>query len=124
MKKILLAVLLFAAGGAFAQVSVFGNFDETAYHSRQNGKTVSSVASNANTVSVWGVRGTEDLGQGMKVNFNLTSEISAMTGQTGSTSTGISNTNSNKPELFNRGAWLGLGSNLNLVWLLNTPTLT
>lgn len=111
MKKLLLAMMLFAAGGAFAQVSVFGNFDQTAYHSRQNGKTVSSIASNANTVSNWGIKGTEDLGQGLKANFTLISEISAMTGQTGSAATGISNTNSNKPQLFNRGAWLGLSSN-------------
>jgi predicted porin len=110
MKKIVTALLALAASSVFAQVTLFGNLDQTIFNSQQNGKTLTSIASNANSTSLWGIKGTEDLGQGNKANFNLTSEITLLTGQTGSTTTGIAGTNTAKPELFNRGAFVELES--------------
>jgi len=40
-------------------------------------------ATSANTTSLWGLKGSEDLGGGMKMGFDLKSEISMLTGQTG-----------------------------------------
>lgn len=84
MKKKLLALsaLTLACGAVQAQSSV------TVYGSIDLGLLVQSNAGNGTTQlynggiapSTWGLRGTEDLGGGNKVNFNLESHFSADTG--------------------------------------------
>lgn len=108
MKKLLTALLALSATASFAQVSLFGNIDQAYVRMEQNGALMSTTASNANTTSVWGIRGGEDLGNGLKANFELRSEIQLTTGQTGSASSGLTGTNTNKPTLFNRGAYVEL----------------
>lgn len=108
MKKILTGLLALAASASFAQVTLFGNIDQAYVRMQQDGQTMSTIASNANTTSVWGIRGGEDLGKGLRANFELRSEIQLTTGQTGSASSGLTGTNTNKPTLFNRGAYLEL----------------
>jgi predicted porin len=111
MKKILTALLALAASASFAQVSLYGNIDQTMFNSRQNGKTITSTTSNGNSTSAWGIKGSEDLGQGLKANFNLYSELTLMTGQASSATTSLTGTNSNKPGMFNRAAYIELDSN-------------
>ena len=124
MKKSLfaLAALGAFAGAAQAQssVSIYGNLDATeAYISGSGFKSVALTAS-ANTTSLWGLTGSEDMGGGMKMGFDLKSEINLATGQTGSTSNvspvstangnsaanqgGTGGTGGGTTNLFNRGA--------------------
>ena len=88
MKKSLfaLAALGAFAGAAQAQssVSIYGNLDATeAYQSAGALKSYALTAS-ANTTSLWGLKGSEDMGGGMKMGFDLKSEINLATGATGS----------------------------------------
>ena len=124
MKKSLfaLAALGAFAGAAQAQssVSIYGNLDATeAYISGSGFKSVALTAS-ANTTSLWGLKGSEDMGGGMKMGFDLKSELNLATGQTGSTSNvspvstangnsaanqgGTGGTGGGTTNLFNRGA--------------------
>ena len=88
MKKSLFAL---AALGAFAgtaqaqsSVTIYGNLDATeAYQSAGSGKSLALTAA-ANTTSLWGLTGSEDMGGGNKMGFDLKSEINLATGATGS----------------------------------------
>lgn len=104
MKKSLIA---FAVLGAFASVAsaqssvvLYGVIDaSTSYMSNQTttgGKKFSLDASNLSS-SRWGLKGTEDLGNGLKANFNLESSLNVDTGTAGS--------------LFDRNASVGLSGN-------------
>ena len=89
MKKSLfaLAALGAFAGAAQAQssVSIYGNLDATeAYQSAGALKSYALTAS-ANTTSLWGLKGSEDMGGGLKMGFDLKSELNLATGATGST---------------------------------------
>jgi predicted porin len=109
MKKTLVAIAALAATGAFAQSSVtlYGNIDQAVYHgSTYNGSNTSS-ASNAGSTSLWGIKGLEDLGGGTRASFDLKSELTLASGQTGSASTGVAAA-STGAEVFNRAAWLGI----------------
>jgi predicted porin len=113
MKKTLVAIAALAATGAFAQTSVtlYGNLDQAVYGAKQsNTQQVLSSASNAGSTSAWGLKGTEDLCNGRKAEFNLLSELTLMTGQTssGSTATTTSDKSNAQSTTFNRGAWVGL----------------
>jgi len=88
MKKSLfaLAALGAFAGAAQAQssVSIYGNLDATeAYQSAGALKSYALTAS-ANTTSLWGLKGSEDMGGGLKMGFDLKSELNLATGATGS----------------------------------------
>ncbi len=146
-KKILASLgLLFAANGAFAQtassgssVELYGIIDLAVGHvehslntSPDYGNTISPVTAAKTTVSNgvngminggiqgsrWGIRGTEDLGDGLKAFFTLESGFNA---QDGSLSNGAASLASNSPkatgvssnssldgQLFNRQAFVGL----------------
>lgn len=101
MKKSLIAfaVLSAFASAASAQSSVvlYGVIDvSTAYQSSQSatqGKKLSMEGSSLSS-SRWGFKGTEDLGNGLKANFNLESSLAVDTGVAGS--------------LFDRTATVGL----------------
>ncbi len=114
MKKTLVAIAALAATGAFAQSSVtlYGNLDQTVFGAKQSdGKQVLSSNSNGGSTSAWGLKGVEDLGNGLKAEFNLLSEITLATGQTsssGTTATKTSASSNAQSTTFNRGAWIGL----------------
>jgi general bacterial porin, GBP family len=114
MKKSLfaLAALGAFAGAAQAQSSVtlYGNLDLTeAYISSSANKSV-ALTHAANTTSLWGFTGSEDMGGGLKTGFDLKSEINLTTGQTGSTTSGVTPgattayTPGGAANLFTRGA--------------------
>jgi len=88
MKKSLfaLAALGAFAGAAQAQssVSIYGNLDATFVHDSGSGAASNGLVASANTTSLWGLKGTEDLGGGMKMGFDLKSELNLATGATGS----------------------------------------
>ncbi len=87
MKKsaLTLAVLALAAGAAQAQsnVQVYGLLDvgiETANNKSATGGSQTSVISGGMNTSRWGLRGSEDLGGGLKAVFNLEGGILMDTG--------------------------------------------
>ncbi len=107
MKKTLVAIAALAATGAFAQssISIYGNLDQGVYRQTDSGLTTSKIASNVNSTSVLGFRGTEDLGGGMVAGFHLLSELSLPEGQVGSYTSGDAAPNAGqKNNLFTRAA--------------------
>jgi predicted porin len=104
-----LSVLALAAGAACAQSSVtlYGVIDTGVERITNVGAGSSSLTrmpgqSGGYLPSRWGVRGTEDLGNGLKANFVLESGFSPDKG-TNSTNQG--------GRLFGRSAWVGLSGN-------------
>lgn len=84
LKLIAGAALALVSGMAAAQsaVTVYGNLDLgvlTQNHA-PDGAPSTSMANGGTTPSVWGFRGSEDLGDGLKANFNLEGHFSADTG--------------------------------------------
>jgi len=102
-KALVLAALGCAAsGGAAAQSSVtlYGLVDsgiEYVSHAGPNGNSVVKMTSGGKNTSRWGLRGSEDLGGGMKAIFTLESGIQIDTGKLDTDGT-----------LFDRRAWVGL----------------
>jgi predicted porin len=75
------------------------------YRQTDSGLTTSKIASNVNSTSVLGFRGTEDLGGGMVAGFHLLSELSLPEGQVGSYTSGDAAPNAGqKNNLFTRAA--------------------
>jgi len=112
MKKTLVALAAVAASGAYAQVTLSGNLDQTVYSQG----TSSAWASNANSTSLWKMSGVEDLGSGLKASFNLVAEINMQKGSLGSSSTGAATNTSTstnaQPSIFNRGANVAIESGM------------
>lgn len=79
-----LAVLGFGlAGAAHAQSSVtlFGLMDNgVSYISNEHGKGLVKANDGVFTPNLWGIKGTEDLGDGLKAIFQLTDQFSVNTG--------------------------------------------
>ena len=107
MKKALLAGAVLGAlggmaGSAMAQsnVTLYGVFD-TAYRRttnvNANGDTLNTINGGLIQGSRWGVRGAEDLGDGLKAIFDLQSGFNPVTGAS-----------AQQGQLFSRQAWVGL----------------
>ena len=112
MKKTLVALAALAATASFAQssVSIYGNLDQALWRSTDSSKQASDISSNAGTTSVLGFKGTEDMGGGLSANFNLLSELSLKEGQMGSSTSGNAAGSGQKPNIFTRGATVGVAS--------------
>ena len=104
MKKTLIALAVLAASGAAmaqSSVTLYGVLDigfgkvKGAQWGMQNGEGDGTGGDGFNSTSVIGFRGTEDLGGGLKANFNL---------QTG----GLDLSGTGTALAFNREAWVGL----------------
>ncbi|MDE2401530.1 MAG: porin [Burkholderiales bacterium] len=98
MKKTLLAIAALAAtSGAFAQsVTLYGVLDASV-ESVKGGSTTTRLSSDNLSSSRVGVKGSEDLGDGMHANFALETNVKVDTGAQGNTA-----------RFFDRAAWLGL----------------
>lgn len=87
MKKTLIAVAALAATGAFAQVTVYGRLDAgyAVTTSTANGvdTKANGVQSHNSVSSMWGIRGSEDLGGGLKANFQLEQDVYLANGNIG-----------------------------------------
>lgn len=97
MKKTLIAMAILASSGAAmaqSNVSLYGIIDMGLESTDKSGERVTGVDSGLQSTSRIGLKGTEDLGNGLKANFVLESAIAADTG------TGLDG--------FNRQSWLGL----------------
>lgn len=113
MKKHLIALAaLAAATSAFAQSSVtlYGNLDVSIGRDQNKpygaqSSTVTNIESGRMTESYFGLRGTEDLGGGLKAVFKLESEIAV---DSGAASGGSSN-------FFGRNAYVGLAGDFGAV---------
>ena len=106
MKKLVIATLLAAATGlASAQtVTTYGILDVNVTSSKTDGAGANTAMSeNALSTSRLGFIGAEDLGGGLKAEFQLESKLIPSTGTVGA-NTSTSNT------LFNRESWVGLNS--------------
>lgn len=91
MKKTLIALAAVAAtGAAFAQSSVtlYGVADVSIAKSTGSSTLLSSSRTMNNGTSRWGVRGSEDLGGGLKAGFNFEQGISLETGAIAKSGTG------------------------------------
>ncbi len=107
MKKHLLAIAALAAvsGSVAAQnVTVYGALDGGIEHMSRDpetGKSLTRFGQNNLQATVWGFRGTEDLGGGMKAGFNLEAYVNTADGTRNAFSTGSS-------DLFSRAANISL----------------
>jgi predicted porin len=89
MKKLAtLTVMLAAAASASAQSSVtlFGVVDAAGRYTKNGNESVWSLASGGETASRWGIRGIEDLGDGLKASFWLEASLKTDSGTVGDTS--------------------------------------
>jgi predicted porin len=87
MKKSLIVMAVAAAlpGVALAESSVqlFGVMDAGVTHQSQGGSSMTGLTTAGETPSLWGMKGTEDLGGGLKASFWLESLINATNGTNG-----------------------------------------
>ena len=101
MKKTLIALAAVAAtGAAFAQSSVtlYGVADAAIVKSTDKSTILSSSGGMNNGTSRWGMRGSEDLGGGLKAGFNYEAGLSLNDGSTGQSG----------GQYFSRAAWMNL----------------
>ena len=110
MKKTLIAVAALAATGAFAQsVTVYGRLDAgyaMTTSSVNNVDTKANGVQSHNSVSsMWGLKGSEDLGGGMNAFFVLEQDIYTANGNTGASGAGGGLTNASG---FNRTSLVGV----------------
>jgi len=101
MKKTLIALAAVAAtGAAFAQSSVtlYGVADAAIAKATGSSTKVSASGTMNNGNSRWGVRGTEDLGGGMKAGFNFEQGLNL----------GDGSLSQSGPGPFSRAAWMNL----------------
>lgn len=114
MKKVMIAIAATGAtAGALAQsnVTIYGSMDAgVAYVNNVGGKSVSRLDQGTMQPDRIGFRGAEDLGGGMKANFQLEGGFSTDTGA--QTSAG---------RLFNRASTVGLSGDFGAVTLGNMP---
>lgn len=100
-KLIALAALALVSGAAMAQsnVTIYGSIDLglLVQNNSAAGVAETQVYNGGISPSTWGFRGSEDLGGGLKANFNLESHFSADTG-------------AGHPTLFRRQSNVGLSS--------------
>lgn len=112
MKKSLIAfaALSAIAGSAQAQnVTMYGIIDMGVIHADGNANgSVTKAASGPLSTSRFGMRGTEDLGDGMKAGFNLEAELNAATGEGGHKKFSQGTGDAGTASLFNRAANVSL----------------
>lgn len=111
MKKSLIAVSLLSAWASMAQaqnVSIYGVMDGSVAGVKAGAFSNTNVLSGAHSTSRLGFRGTEDLGGGLRAQFELEGNLSIDTGVMGGASGATSANTSGSSTIFGRGAWVGL----------------
>jgi predicted porin len=119
MKKSLIALAALSAFATAAQaqssVTVYGIVDVNMTSTENSKKADTAMGESGLNTSRLGFRGTEDLGGGLKAEFQLESRLNPTTGALGA---GTKTTGTNAAEaqtvpaslIFNREAWVGLSS--------------
>lgn len=112
MKKTLIALAALASTAAFAQSSVtlYGVADAGISKSTGSSTKFSSAGLMNNGNSRWGVRGTEDLGGGLKAGFNFEQGVNLQDGSLAQSG----------PGPFSRAAWMNLSGGFGEVRLGRT----
>ncbi|MFC7434798.1 porin [Hydrogenophaga bisanensis] len=112
MKKTLIALAALASTAAFAQSSVtlYGVADASLSKVTDKSAALSSAGAMNNGTSRWGVRGTEDLGGGLKAGFNFEQGLSLNDGTLAKSGAGE----------FGRAAWMNLSGGFGEVRLGRT----
>jgi predicted porin len=117
MKKLLIAsaALAMVAGTAQAQsVTLYGSID-TGYSSVES-KTATTkttnagIANSSDVSSRWGIRGSEDLGGGMKANFNVETSIGAGSNGALNSNTDATGAWTHATNVGNRAMWAGFST--------------
>lgn len=94
------ALMMPSHSHAETSVQLYGTLDAGLGWTRVSGEgSQRDVLSGGQTDSLWGIRGHEDLGDGLRATFNLESGMDLATGRA-----------EDSGRLFNYQAWLGLGS--------------
>jgi predicted porin len=109
MKKSLIALAVLAASGAVlaqSSVTLYGRIDTSIGSEKTLAGTTSKVFSGNLTTSRYGFRGTEDLGGGLRAQFQLENGFNADDGTLGTANTA-----------FNRASWVGLAGGFGQVRL-------
>lgn len=106
MKKTTIATILAALSmPAMAQsVSIYGIMDTGVQNYNTGATTITRATDNLLSTSRLGFRGSEDLGGGVKANFQLEGKVTPSTGSFGSTTT--------TGQTFDREAWVGVSGSL------------
>jgi len=108
MKKSLIALAALAtlSGAALAQssVTIYGRLDASVGSEKLNGTSTTQLSSGLLTTSRLGFRGTEDLGGGLRANFQLEAPLTVDDGNSG----GLR---------FTRASWVGLSGGFGQVRL-------
>jgi predicted porin len=108
MKKHLIAVAVaagFAVPAMAQNVSVYGNADVSLTRTdNTGGRTTTSFVNGGPSTSVLGLRGSEDLGGGLKADFQLEGSMNWSNGQLGTTAAA----GTDAATVFNREAWVGV----------------
>ncbi len=116
MKKSLIALAVLAASGAAmaqSSVTLYGIADLWVGTVKSTGSDrVTLMESGGVNGSRWGLRGSEDLGGGLKANFDLQQGFAMDTGAAGSTSASA----------FSRQSWVGLSGGFGALRLGRTTT--
>ena len=136
MKKSLIAFAIFGAFAASASaqssVTIYGIIDAaTVYTDNQNAAGGSKMSLDAGQMATsrWGIKGSEDLGGGLKANFNLEGTLANDTGAAGAgfgpgpsalcpttpTSCPLAQGGGSSSSLFDRLSWVGLSGNFGSV---------
>jgi general bacterial porin, GBP family len=105
MKKLVLATALAALATTVSaqNVQIYGIID-AGFQNHDNGTdSYTRGSDNALATSRLGFRGSEDLGNGIKANFQLEAQLNPSSGSMGSTTVATN-------ETFNREAWVGISS--------------
>ena len=114
LRSVALASALCCASLAQAQtssVTLYGIVDAAVVSlTNQVGGTKNTIDSGQLSTSIWGVRGTEDLGGGLRATFNLESTLSVDTGASGNVYGAVATAT-----LFDRAAVVGLGGGFGAV---------
>jgi predicted porin len=112
LSSAILAALLATAASAQAAPEFYGNIDMGVGIHKVNGKTTDSVDNGNSSASIYGVRGSEDLGSGLKAIFQLEGSFKGDDG-----TQGLANTP------FNRDTFVGLTDGTNTFKLGRLKTL-
>ena len=113
MKKSLIALAVLAASGAaFAQstVTIYGLLDANINSTKDSNVTNTRIDSGGIQTSRFGLKGSEDLGGGLKANFKLESGFRIDTGA-------IPNNGPTNSSLFSRQSWVGVSGGFGEVQL-------
>lgn len=115
MQKKIIALAIVAAFAApvamadTANVNVYGSIDGGVRSNTTGGVTLNTMGSGSYNSNRWGIKGSEDLGDGMKTFWGLESSLNTGTGGAGSGASAQGANNGVSP-LFDRNASLGVSS--------------